>query len=503
MHRLTLVIAILIISSCSSNYTYKARKSNLSGVLKNGSIIKYEKFDNWDNNYLEDLNFEIYVDQNGKKVAIQNKSKANKSKHKYLSHNLYSDSIEDLVSSIENKIKTDPVSLDIDNLAKSYEEKPSDILGDLKLSMTQDNEDVSPTKKPKMYNKTILNKNNMRLVVSSFEDLDRWKDDDVRDAMYSFSNSCDKFAKFPNKEVSSGTARFGLAGEWYEVCKKIPEYANGKEREFFEKYFTPVRISKSTLFRSDTYNGTFTGYYELDLRGSRDRDDKYRYPIYSLPRECRDKQCYTRNQIQNGALLGRGLEMYYSDSYTDIFFLQMQGSGLVKFEDGTFARLGFAGHNRRGSSSIFGYMKRYNIPKKNANLTEMLNWLEDNPEEGYRIFAKSDSYVFFRHLENNGDGAIGSHGVPLTPSRSVAVDPRYIPYGVPMWIDTTYPIKNVDGEYVKVGRLYVAQDTGSAIKGQIRGDIFFGHGTKAKYLARNMKFSGSQYMLIPNLILNK
>ncbi|MDX1736757.1 MAG: MltA domain-containing protein, partial [Alphaproteobacteria bacterium] len=182
----------------------------------------------------------------------------------------------------------------------------------------------------------------------------------------------------------------------------------------------------------------------------------------------------------------------------DVFLLQVQGSGRVVLDDGTVIRVGYAAHNGHGYKSIGRYLiEQGEIEKHKASWNGIRDWIEKNPDKQAELFAQNPRFVFFRILE--GDGPIGSQGVALTAKRSLAVDQRYVPLGVPLWLDTVKP--GLSNEPMR--RLMLAQDTGGAIKGPVRGDFFWGYGDKALAEAGRMNSQGRYYALIPNDLAEK
>jgi membrane-bound lytic murein transglycosylase A len=202
-----------------------------------------------------------------------------------------------------------------------------------------------------------------------------------------------------------------------------------------------------------------------------------------------------RAAIESGALRGRGLEMLWVDDPVDAFFLQIQGSGRVMLEDGTSLRIGYAGQNGHPYVAIGRELiARGALTREAVSMPAIRDWLRANPQEADAVMNRNPSFVFFRELD--GDGPVGAQGVALTPGRSLAVDRSFVPYGVPVWLDAEDP---VDGE-VRVQRLLVAQDTGGAIRGPVRGDVFWGHGPEAEHRAGLMKSRGRYFLLLPKTV---
>lgn len=306
----------------------------------------------------------------------------------------------------------------------------------------------------------------------------------------------------------------GTVADWRMVCAEAAGLADPDEaaaREFFANRFIPHRVSFG-----DDDQGLFTGYYEAELNGSWQRKPPFTVPLYAPPGDMitADLQLFdpelagrriigriadgqlvpyhTRAEIEAGALAGRNLELLWVDDPIDAFFLQIQGSGRVRMADGNAVRVGYAGKNGQPYVAIGRpLIERDAIPKEQMSMQAIRRWLADHPGERDEIMNLNPSYVFFRRIE--GDGPIGAQGVVLTPGRSLAVDTSLLPLGAPIWLDTTEPLS----PETPLRRLVIAQDTGGAIKGAIRGDLFWGHGGDAAAKAGAMKQRGRYYLLLP------
>ena len=355
-----------------------------------------------------------------------------------------------------------------------------------------------------------------------FGDLDGWRRDDHGAAIGAFLRSCERFGKWPGQRALSG--RDGIAGraaDWSVACRAAAEVAAdkpGQARQFFEAYFQAVAVSFA-----GRATGLFTGYYEPTLRGSREPKAPYMTPLYGLPKdlinvdlgqfseELQGKRIvgrlqgrrltpYTERQgIVAGALAGRGLEIVYVDDPVDAFFLQIQGSGRVQLGDGGEVRLGYAGGNGRRYYAIGRELiKRGILSKENVSMQSIRTWLSANPEQGREVMDLNASYIFFRELK--GAGPLGALGVALTPGRSIAVDRRLIPLGIPLWLQASRPAADANSENRPLHRVVLAQDTGGAIKGGVRGDMFWGHGPDAAAIAGRMKNAGQWFLLLPKAL---
>jgi membrane-bound lytic murein transglycosylase A len=288
----------------------------------------------------------------------------------------------------------------------------------------------------------------------------------------------------------------------------------GAARRFFETWFAPYLVTDN-----GNSEGVFTGYYEAELRGAWTRKGPYQVPVYRPPNDLitvelglfRDEwkgqrltgrqvdgrlvPYPTRAEIDAGALAGKGSELLWVDDAVDSFFLHVQGSGRVVMENGQVVRLGFAGRNGHSYVAIGReLMRREAIPREQMSMQAIRAWLKANPDEASEVMALNPSFIFFRVID--GEGPIGAEGVPLTPGRSLAVDPTFVPLGLPIWLDTTDPLNPEQ----PLRRLVVAQDTGSAIKGPVRGDLFWGFGETAAAKAGAMKQRGRYFILLPRKV---
>ncbi len=342
----------------------------------------------------------------------------------------------------------------------------------------------------------------LKITPSSFYALPDWQQDhDIIDGFRAFCKSCPVLLKMPaNRPVGLGTN----AGDWHPACRKALELhpkSAQEVRDFFETYFTPYKASDN-----GNHEGLFTGYYESELHGSRVRSEKYAYPLYRKPSDLvmseADKKWgrfswgrlipyYDRASIDEGALEGQGLELVWVDDPVEAFFLHIQGSGRVNLKEGGVMRVGYAGVNGHPFIPIGrklaegGYMDL-----KDVSMQSIRKWMKDNPKRARELMHQNPSYVFFREIP--GDGPIGCMGIPVTPKRSMAVDKRIFPMGAPIWFDGYHPDNHFNHRH-----LMVAQDTGGAIRGAVRGDFFWGFGKEAMEQAGKMKSKGQYYIFLP------
>jgi membrane-bound lytic murein transglycosylase A len=291
-----------------------------------------------------------------------------------------------------------------------------------------------------------------------------------------------------------------------------------KAKEFFEEHFRPLRISR--LGEGD---GFVTGYYEPILEGSRMQSDIYNVPVYRRPsnlfvRGTKQSSAglpnkgqvfrkigrrklvpyYDRGEIEDGVIGGRGLEICWLKDPTDLLFAQIQGSARIKLEDGSTLRINYDAHNGYPYTAVGRILiDRGVIPKEQMSMQKIREWMEQNPDGAKELRRQNRSYVFFREVQlSDKDEAVGAQGVPLTPGRSIAVDKSLHVYGTPFFIEGELPI---DSEHSKTPfrRLMIAQDTGSAIVGPARADLYFGAGADAGKVSGRLRHNMRFAMLVP------
>jgi peptidoglycan lytic transglycosylase A len=283
--------------------------------------------------------------------------------------------------------------------------------------------------------------------------------------------------------------------DWQNLCALAQSNAHrltGAEgekaaRSYFELFFRPVLIE-------DGAPALFTGYFEPELDGARYRSARYQYPVYKMPPEAkRSNPWLPRSDILNGDVMrGRGLEIAWVDDPVELFFLQIQGSGRIRLNDGSTIRVGYGGANGHPYRSVGAEMVRrgiYNAHQVSAQVIKA--WVRRNPIDGAELLLHNPSYVFFREIRKirPSKGPFGAMNRSVTTLRSLAVDPKYTPLGAPVWLEK-------DGE-TQMRRLMIAQDTGSAIKGAQRADIFYGTGDSAGQAAGRLRDPGRMVVLLP------
>jgi membrane-bound lytic murein transglycosylase A len=322
---------------------------------------------------------------------------------------------------------------------------------------------------------------NILLTRSDFGDLKEWLFDDHYAALEAFRKSCKKILALPKGKTLGGANKIaGVSCDWRDICNKSKQVTELEARNFFEEHFIPYKVKSQQ-------KSLFTGYHEPQLRGSLHKTKKYKHPVYKLPKECHRN--VPRKEINKGALSNKGLELLYVDDEVDLFYMQIQGSGAVHLENGKVVKLGFAGHNKHNYQAITNYLiKHHNFKKNQLSQDFIKSYLRQNQARGRKIMEHNKSYVYF--TINNQSQVVGAHNVALTPERSLAIDNRYLPYGVPLWLETTNDKKPFH-------KLCIAQDRGGAVKGLLRGDIFFGSSKQASIKASRQKAAGNYFLLLP------
>ncbi|MFV2034617.1 MAG: murein transglycosylase A [Halocynthiibacter sp.] len=300
-----------------------------------------------------------------------------------------------------------------------------------------------------------------------FDQLIGWKEDNLQVALSVFLETC------ADMDGADWTALCGLAR------------TQPSARTFFELFFRPVMVE-------DGAPALFTGYFEPELTGSLTPTDRFRYPLYRRPPEA-NGQWLTRRQIEeSGVLRGRGLEIAWVDDPVEVFFLQIQGSGRVRLANGGVIRVGYGGANGQPYRSIGQELVQRGVYRPHQVSAQVIrNWVQRNPVDGRDLLRTNPAYVFFRPLSNvpADKGPRGAMDRSVTPMRSVAVDPAFVPLGAPVWLEK--------GGADAMNRLMIAQDTGSAIKGAQRADIFYGTGDEAGRAAGRVRDGGRMVMLLP------
>ena len=352
----------------------------------------------------------------------------------------------------------------------------------------------------------------LALAPAAFADLPGWAQDRHAEFLPALARSCARLARLPD-DRDLGLA--GRAQDWRAPCAAAARIAptdHAAARAFLESAFRAFAVRDET----NGPEGLFTGYYEPELRGSLTRGGRYTIPLHARPAdlvtvdlgefrpELRGQRVAgsvqngalrpyaARDRINAGALDGRSDVLVWVDDPVDAFFLEIQGSGRVTLPDGRVLRLGFAAQNGHPYVAIGRTLiERGALTRENVSMQSIRAWLAANPREARAVMETNPSYVFFRVLE--GDGPLGSEGVALTPGRSLAVDRTFLPMGVPMWLDAEDPLDPA----ARLRRVVMAQDTGGAIRGVVRGDVFWGAGLDAAERAGRMRARGRYWLLLP------
>jgi len=345
-----------------------------------------------------------------------------------------------------------------------------------------------------------------------------WADDDPLPAFKTFRTSCKPIAAQKGPLADSKALGTSLRDPCIAArAEDISESA--RAREFFERNFTPLLIS-----RIGEDAGFVTGYYEPIVDGSRVQTDVYTVPVYRRPSNLfvrgysqanasmpnkgqvfrkvgRRKLVpyYDRGEIEDGAIAGRGLEVVWLKSQTDLLFIQIQGSARIKLDDGSIVRINYDAHNGYPYTPVGRVLIERNIvPKDQMSMQKIREYMEQSPDAAKELRRQNRSYVFFREVKLAADDeAVGAQGVPLTAGRSIAVDKSLHVYGTPFFIEGSLPIES-DTSNTPFRRLMIAQDTGSAIIGPARADIYFGAGADAGRVAGRLKNPARFVMLLPN-----
>ena len=326
-----------------------------------------------------------------------------------------------------------------------------------------------------------------RFTPVGFDALAGWAGDDLTGAREALQRSCGK-----------------AKAAWRAVCAALPADERGM-RDYLTTHFQPWRIA------GDREDGLFTGYYAPEIKASRVRQGAYQTPLYGMPRDLavadlgrfRPEWQGTKitGRVQGGAftpypsragIMAQALDapvLVWVDDPVALFFLQVQGSGRAVFPDGTTLDIGYAGQNGQPYVAIGKILKEWEgWADGSVTMPRIRDWLARNPARRDTLLNMNPSYVFFRAMPGEAEGA---QGVVLVPGRSLAVDPRYVALGTPVWLDAAHP----DGG--RLQRLMVAQDTGGAIKGVVRGDVYLGYGAQAENLAGKMQSRGRMIVLLP------
>lgn len=331
---------------------------------------------------------------------------------------------------------------------------------------------------------------------------------DARGALASFRTSCPSLTSRPD------TSGLTSAADWKPACEAAARWPESEAPRFFTTWFETARVGTGKAF--------VTGYYEPEIAGVRTRKAGFDVPVYGIPADLvraragdappnpngtmplgrydesgRFVPYFDRAQIDDGALSGRGLEIGWAADPVELFFLQVQGSGRLVAPDGTVMRIGYAGQNGHAYTGIGGVMRDKGLlgsgpGQYSGSMQGIMQYIRDNPEAGRALMHENKSYVFFREI--GPDGPLGALGVPVRARDSVAADPAFVPLGAPIWLEL---------DRAEASGLWIAQDTGGAIKGANRFDSFWGAGAEARTIAGGMSGRGDALLLLPKGTLQK
>jgi membrane-bound lytic murein transglycosylase A len=354
----------------------------------------------------------------------------------------------------------------------------------------------------------------------AWADIAGWSEDDHLQAYKAFRLSCKPISA--QRKLPADPKALGISLR--DPCRsaKALDISDGaKARAFFEERFLPLRISR--LGEGD---GFVTGYYEPVIDGSRTQTDVYTVPVYRRPSNLfvrgvkqgavglpnkgqvfrkvgRRKLVpyYDRAEIEDGAIAGRGLEICWLKDQTDLLFTQIQGSARVRLEDGSTLRINYDAHNGYPYTPVGRILiDRGIVPKEQMSMQKIREWMDQNPDGAKELRRQNRSYVFFREVRlSDKDEAVGAQGVPLTPGRSIAVDKALHVYGTPFFIEGELPIESEQSK-TPFRRLMIAQDTGSAIVGPARADLYFGAGSDAGRVSGRLRHNMRFVILVPKSI---
>lgn len=321
-----------------------------------------------------------------------------------------------------------------------------------------------------------------------FEAVPGWAEDNHAEALIPFRASCASLNAKPPPVAPKLPADARLDAACAAALALPSKTDTATARAFFERWFTPALV--------DTH-GRFTGYYEPEMQGSLKPTKRFRAPLLAFPKGPIPDPFPDRDAIEAGAFAGQGLELVWLDPI-DAFFVHIQGSSRVRLPNGEAIRVNFAGRNGYPFTPLGRVLvERGVMTREQASMQSIRSWLSANPKEAPGLMRANRSYIFFRLDEGRADheGPIGAQGVPVTGGRSLAVDDTMWPYGLPVFMDV--PLPDAHGKVKPVRRLMIAQDTGAAIRGTARADIFIGTGHTAGQIAGRIRNDGRFIVLVP------
>jgi membrane-bound lytic murein transglycosylase A len=341
-------------------------------------------------------------------------------------------------------------------------------------------------------------------VTASFEEFEGWEHDMHEKSFQAFVRSCSKIIN--KKSVSNQKVGENL-GAWKSVCKsalhlskslgdlnnlKGAKLAKARHdiRYFFERHFTPYKVGMSNHGRSLTFNARITGYYEIELQGTRYKHRDFPHPIHKPPSNLKQlKGCHAikRSAINSGSLDKHKLEIAWVNDMSKLYFMHIQGTGVIRLKEGGEMPLVWGGEN--------GFSFKALPAEYVGSSINVMNKLRKNGKKGHQDMNRNDSYIFFKGRTEQHP--VGAQAVMLTPERSAAIDSRIYPYGVPIWIETRLPKVQGHSNGERYRRLLIGQDRGGAIKGGGRIDLFFGRGKRAENIGSGLNVPADMYVLFP------
>ena len=358
------------------------------------------------------------------------------------------------------------------------------------------------------------------LVKASYTQLPNWQQGGQTQAFIAFKQSCTEIEKRDPHSAFSSLPQSGSTQNWQTICQAADKIIHPDPlttRQFFENWFEPYYV-----FNNLNPRGLFTGYYLPVLQTSLHQNAQYSVPIYSLPRdlikvnlglfrpELAGKSIVgqlknnilapypDRAAINNGAIKSNAKIIAWTNNAIDLMFAQIQGSAIAELPNHQQFLIGYDGDNGHRYTPIGKVLLNNNaLPKQNISLQSIRAWLVQHPDKINDVLNQDASYVFFRKIGTGG--ATGKEGIPLTAQGSLAIDNNYIPLAVPIWLDTAIPQNNSNDKLVPFHHLLIAQDVGGAIKGIVRGDVYWGAGDNAAFIAGHMKSPGKYWMLLPKV----
>lgn len=350
---------------------------------------------------------------------------------------------------------------------------------------------------------------NINVKEISFSQLSGWDNDDFKEIISIFSKNCKYVLNNKNEYIYNSKIKI-KTNDYKDICRHFAAKninTSKQMKSFMESEFIPYSVADG-----NNYDGTFTSYYEAEINASFNKTSKYKYPIYGKPNDLIELNLrdfgsdlpdtrlvgrvkdgkfvpyYNRREIEKNGI--NAPIIMWGDDLVDIHFMQIQGSAIAHMSDGSDIRIGYAennGHKFRGIGGIL--LSKNAIEPKNASMVKIREWLRNNPQKANELMMENERFIFQRL--SDADGPVGALGISLTAGRSLAVDNKYIPLGAILWLDTYDPDKN------DIKKIVFAQDIGSAIKGIVRGDYFWGHGEEALKQAGRMNSIGKYYILAP------